>query len=30
MDRATLAEVAKGLPLTKGESATGFSGGEGI
>ena len=30
MDRATLAEVAMGLPLTKRESASGFTGGEGI
>ena len=30
MDRATLAEVAKGLPLTRGEVSTGFMGGEGI
>jgi Rrf2 family protein len=30
MDRATLAEVAKGLPLTKRESSIGFVGGEGI
>jgi Rrf2 family protein len=30
MDRATLAEVAKGLPLTKAEVFAGFIGGEGI
>ena len=30
MDRATLAEVAKGLPLSKGEISSGFIGGEGI
>jgi len=30
MDRATLAEVAKGLPLAKREISSGFMGGEGI
>lgn len=30
MDRATLAEVAKGLPLAKDEIYAGFTGGEGI
>jgi Rrf2 family protein len=30
MDKATLAEVAKGLPLAKHEISTGFMGGEGI
>ncbi|HEX5400553.1 MAG TPA: Rrf2 family transcriptional regulator [Verrucomicrobiae bacterium] len=30
MDRATLAEVAKGLPVSKHELAVGFIGGEGI
>lgn len=30
MDRATLADVAKGAPVSKGELATGFIGGEGI
>jgi Rrf2 family protein len=30
MDRATLAEVAKGLPVSKQEVSTGFMGGEGI
>jgi hypothetical protein len=30
MDRATLADVAKGLPLTTREVSTGFVGGEGI
>ena len=30
MDRSTLAEVAKGLPLTHQEISTGFIGGEGI
>ena len=30
MDRATLAEVAKGLPLAKHEISTSFIGGEGI
>jgi Rrf2 family protein len=30
MDRATLADVAKGLPLTTQEVSTGFVGGEGI
>ena len=30
MDRATLADVAKGLPLAKHEISTGFIGGEGI
>jgi Rrf2 family protein len=30
MDRATLAEVAKGLPLAKHEVWAGFTGGEGI
>lgn len=30
MDRATLAEVAKGLPVTKQEVSEGFIGGEGI
>ena len=30
MDRATLAEVAKGLPLAKREISSGFIGGEGI
>ncbi len=30
MDRATLAEVAKGLPLTRSEISSGFIGGEGI
>ena len=30
MDRATLADVAKGAPLAKNEITTGFMGGEGI
>jgi len=30
MDRATLAEVARGLPVTKREVSAGFTGGEGI
>ena len=30
MDRATLAEVAKGLPVSRTEITTGFMGGEGI
>jgi Rrf2 family protein len=30
MDRATLAEVARGLPLAKREISSGFTGGEGI
>jgi Rrf2 family protein len=30
MDRATLAEVAKGLPLARREISSGFMGGEGI
>lgn len=30
MDRATLAEVAKGLPLSRSEISSGFIGGEGI
>ena len=30
MDRATLADVAKGLPLAKHEISAGFMGGEGI
>ena len=30
MDRATLADVAKGLPLARHEISTGFIGGEGI
>lgn len=30
MDRATLSEVSKGLPLAKHEVSTGFIGGEGI
>ncbi len=30
MDRATLAEVAKGLPVSKQEMSAGFMGGEGI
>ncbi len=30
MDRTTLAEVAKGLPVSKQEITTGFIGGEGI
>ena len=30
MDRATLAEVAKGLPLARKEISSGFMGGEGI
>jgi Rrf2 family protein len=30
MDRATLTEVAKGLPVSKREISTGFTGGEGI
>ena len=30
MDRATLAEIAKGLPLAKREISSGFIGGEGI
>jgi Rrf2 family protein len=30
MDRATLAEVAKGLPVTRREVSAGFIGGEGI
>ncbi len=30
MDRMTLAEVAKGLPLSTSEISTGFMGGEGI
>ena len=30
MERATLAEVARGTPLSKQEVATGFTGGEGI
>jgi Rrf2 family protein len=30
MDRATLAEIAKGLPVSKQEISTGFIGGEGI
>lgn len=30
MDRSTLADVAKGLPLTKEEVGSGFIGGEGI
>jgi len=30
MDRATLAEIAKGLPVSKQEVSTGFIGGEGI
>lgn len=30
MDRATLAEVAKGKPVTKQEISSGFVGGEGI
>jgi Rrf2 family protein len=30
MDQATLADVAKGLPLTKAEISNGFIGGEGI
>jgi len=30
MDRATLADVAKGLPLAKREISSGFIGGEGI
>ncbi len=30
MDRATLAQVAKGLPLTRSEISSGFIGGEGI
>jgi Rrf2 family protein len=30
MDKATLAEVAKGLPVSKREVSTGFIGGEGI
>src|SRR5665213_3795687 len=30
MDKATLAEVAKGLPLAKREISSGFMGGEGI
>lgn len=30
MDKATLAEVAKGKPLSLGEVSTGFMGGEGI
>jgi DNA-binding IscR family transcriptional regulator len=30
MDRATLADVAKGLPLSKQEVSAGFIGGEGI
>jgi DNA-binding IscR family transcriptional regulator len=30
MDRATLAEVAKGLPVSKQEVSVSFSGGEGI
>ncbi len=30
MDRATLAEIAKGLPVSKQEISAGFIGGEGI
>ena len=30
MDKATLAEIAKGLPVTKREVSAGFMGGEGI
>jgi hypothetical protein len=30
MDRATLAEVAKGAPVSRREVSTGFIGGEGI
>lgn len=30
MDRATLAEVARGLPVTRREVSAGFTGGEGI
>jgi hypothetical protein len=30
MDRATLADVARGLPLTRHEVSAGFIGGEGI
>ena len=30
MDRATLAEVAKGTPVSKQEISPGFIGGEGI
>jgi len=30
MDRTTLAEVSKGLPLSMQEISTGFIGGEGI
>jgi Rrf2 family protein len=30
MDKATLAEIAKGAPVTKREVSTGFIGGEGI
>jgi hypothetical protein len=30
MDQATLADVAKGLPLTSQEVSSGFIGGEGI
>jgi hypothetical protein len=30
MDRATLAEVAKGMPVSRQEISTGFTGGEGI
>jgi DNA-binding IscR family transcriptional regulator len=30
MDKATLAEIAKGVPVTKREISSGFIGGEGI
>jgi hypothetical protein len=30
MDRATLAEIAKGLPVSKQEISGSFTGGEGI